>query len=62
MSFWKVNYKTVEDNKEVLVEAINKDTEYVEKILKEVHPEWLEMDIEEVEKPEWVKHSMEDWG
>ena len=62
MSFWKVNYKTLEDNKEVLVEAINKDTEYVEKILKEVHPEWLEMDIEEVEKPEWVKHSMEDWG
>ena len=62
MSFWKVNYKTVEDNKEVLVEAINKDTEYVERILKEVHPEWLEMDIEEVEKPEWVKHSMEDWG
>lgn len=62
MSFWKVNYKTLEDNKEVLVEAINKDTEYVERILKEVHPEWLEMDIEEVEKPEWVKHSMEDWG
>ena len=61
MSFWKVNYKTVEENKEVLVEAIDKNTEYVERILKEVHPEWLEMDIEEVEKPDWIKHSMEDW-
>lgn len=61
MSFWKVNYKTVEENKEVLVEAIDKNTEYVEKILKEVHPEWLEMDIEEVDKPDWIKHSMEDW-
>jgi len=61
VSFWKVNYKTVEENKEVLVEAIDKNTEYVEKILKEVHPEWLEMDIEEVDKPDWIKHSMEDW-
>ena len=62
MSFWKVNYTTVEESKEVVVEAINKDTDYVERVLKEVHPEWLEMDIEEVEKPEWVKHSMEDWS
>ena len=62
MSFWKVNYTTVEESKEVVVEAINKDTDYVERVLKEVHPEWLELDIEEVEKPEWVKHSMEDWG
>ena len=62
MSFWKVNYTTVEESKEVVVEAINKDTEYVERVLKEVHPEWIDMNIEEVEKPEWVKHSMEDWG
>jgi hypothetical protein len=61
MSFWKVNYTTVEESKEVVVEAINKDTEYVERVLKEVHPEWIDMNIEEVEKPEWVKHSMEDW-
>ena len=62
MSFWKVNYTTIEESKEVVVEAINKDTEYVERVLKEVHPEWIDMNIEEVEKPEWVKHSMEDWG
>ena len=62
MSFWKVNYTTVEESKEVVVEAIDKDTEYVERVLKEVHPEWIDMNIEEVEKPEWVKHSMEDWG
>lgn len=61
MSFWKVNYTTIEESKEVVVEAINKDTEYVERVLKEVHPEWIDMNIEEVEKPEWVKHSMEDW-
>ena len=63
MSFWKVRYKAVEDGvKEVVVEAINKDTEYVSNVLKEVHPEWEEMDIESVEKPEWIKHSMEDWN
>ena len=62
MSFWKVNYTTIEESKEVVVEAINKDTDYVERVLKEVHPEWIDMNIEEVEKPEWVKHSMEDWG
>tara|TARA_B100000427_G_C15324011_1_gene513820 strand:+ start:575 stop:763 length:189 start_codon:yes stop_codon:yes gene_type:complete len=61
MSFWKVNYTTIEESKEVVVEAINKDTDYVERVLKEVHPEWIDMNIEEVEKPEWVKHSMEDW-
>ena len=62
MSFWKVNYTTIEESKEVVVEAINKDTDYVERVLKEVHPEWIDMNIEEVEKPEWVKHSMEDWS
>ena len=61
MSFWKVNYTTIEESKEAVVEAINKDTDYVERVLKEVHPEWIDMNIEEVEKPEWVKHSMEDW-
>ncbi|MBB82189.1 MAG: hypothetical protein CL931_00075 [Deltaproteobacteria bacterium] len=62
MSFWKVKYKTVAEEKEVVVEAIDKDTDYVERIMKEVHPEWQEMDIEQVDKPEWIKHSMEDWG
>ena len=62
MSFWKVQYKTITEEKEVVVEAIDKDTQYVERILKEVHPEWQEMDIEPVEKPEWIKHSMEDWS
>ncbi len=62
MSFWKVQYRTITEEKEVVVEAIDKDTQYVEKILKEVHPEWQEMDIEPVEKPEWIKHSMEDWS
>ena len=62
MSFWKVNYKTTEEEKEVVVEAIDKDTQYVERILKEVHPEWQDMSIHPVEKPEWIKHSMEDWG
>ncbi len=62
MSFWKVKYKTVVEEKEVVVEAIDKDTDYVERIMKEVHPEWQEMDIEQVDKPEWIKHSMEDWG
>ena len=62
MSFWKVKYKTITEEKEVVVEAINKDTEYVTKVLKEVHPEWQEVDIEPVDKPEWVRHSMEDWG
>ena len=55
-------YKTITEEKEVVVEAIDKDTEYVTKVLQEVHPEWQEMDIEQVEKPEWVRHSMEDWG
>tara|TARA_Y100001938_G_C8056862_1_gene414903 strand:- start:71 stop:262 length:192 start_codon:yes stop_codon:yes gene_type:complete len=62
MSFWKVKYKTITEEKEVVVEAIDKDTEYVTRVLQEVHPEWQEMDIEQVEKPEWVRHSMEDWG
>jgi len=62
MSFWKVKYKTVVEEKEVVIEAIDKDTEYVTKVLREVHPEWKEMDIEPVEKPEWIKHSMEDWN
>lgn len=62
MSFWKVQYKTVTEEKEVVVEAIDKDTQYVTKILKEVHPEWEEMNIEQVDKPEWIKHSMEDWS
>ena len=62
MSFWKVKYKTVVEEKEVVVEAIDKDTDYVERIMKEVHAEWQEMDIEQVDKPEWIKHSMEDWG
>ena len=62
MSFWKVKYKTVVEEKEVVVEAIDKDTDYVERVMKEVHPEWQEMDIEQVDKPEWIKHSMEDWG
>ena len=62
MSFWKVRYKTVAEEKEVVIEAIDKDTEYVTKVLREVHPEWKEMDIEPVEKPEWIKHSMEDWN
>tara|TARA_B100000900_G_C20464946_1_gene668895 strand:- start:105 stop:311 length:207 start_codon:yes stop_codon:yes gene_type:complete len=62
VSFWKVQYRTITEEKEVVVEAIDKDTQYVEKILKEVHPEWQEMDIEPVEKPEWIKHSMEDWS
>ena len=62
MSFWKVKYKTIVEEKEVVIEAIDKDTEYVTKVLREVHPEWKEMDIEPVEKPEWIKHSMEDWN
>lgn len=62
MSFWKVNYKTIDEEKEVVVEAIDKDTQYVERILKEVHPEWVDMDIQPVDKPEWIKHSMEDWS
>ena len=62
MSFWKVNYKTINEEKEVVVEAIDKDTQYVERILKEVHPEWVDMDIQPVDKPEWIKHSMEDWS
>ena len=62
MSFWKVKYKTVVEEKEVVVEAIDKDTDFVERVMKEVHPEWQEMDIEQVDKPEWIKHSMEDWG
>ena len=62
MSFWKVNYKTIDEEKEVVVEAIDKDTQYVERILKEVHPEWVDMNIQPVDKPEWIKHSMEDWS
>ena len=62
MSFRKVTYKTPSEEKEVVVEAIDKDTSYVEGILKQVHPDWEEMEVEPTEKPEWIVHSMEDWG
>lgn len=61
MSFWKVEYSTLDETKEVLVEAIDKDTEYVENILREVNPDWIEFKVTPTERPDWVKHSMEDW-
>lgn len=62
MSFWKVKYKTTKEENEVVVEAIDKDTEYVTQVLTAVHPDWEELNVEQVDKPEWIKHSMEDWS
>jgi hypothetical protein len=61
MSFWKILYKTSEEEHEVIIESETGDNNFISSILNEIHPDWQEIRISQVNRPEWIKHSLQDW-
>ncbi len=61
MGFWRIIYKTSEQEHEVVIEAENKDESYITSLLNEIHPDWSDLKITQVQRPEWIKHSLQDW-